>query len=90
MLAVSNLHKTFNTGTVNEVCALRGVSLDLHPRVFGPGRCGQTGLAGANVILEQTDDRPSFEIAVLNSFADHLWRWLERAGQDCRIAVAAG
>jgi len=68
----------------------RGVSLDLHPRVFGAGRCGQTGLAGANVILEQTDDRPSFEIAVLNSFADHLWRWLERAGQDYRIAVAAG
>lgn len=29
MLAVSNLHKTFNAGTVNEVHALRGVSLDL-------------------------------------------------------------
>ena len=68
----------------------RGVSLDLHPRVFGPGRCGQTGMAGANVILEQIDERPSFEIAVLNSFADHLWRWLERAGEDYRIAVAAG
>jgi sarcosine oxidase, subunit gamma len=67
----------------------RGVSLDLHPRVFGPGRCGQTGLAGANVIIEQIDDRPGFEIAVLNSFADHLWHWLERAGQDYRIAVAA-
>jgi sarcosine oxidase subunit gamma len=66
----------------------RGISLDLHPRVFGPGRCGQTGMAGANVILEQIDDRPAFEIAVLNSFADHLWRWLERAGEDYRIAVA--
>ena len=29
MLTVSNLHKTFNPGTVNEVRALRGVSLDL-------------------------------------------------------------
>jgi sarcosine oxidase subunit gamma len=66
----------------------RGISLDLHPRVFGPGRCGQTGMAGANVILEQIDDHPAFEIAVLNSFADHLWRWLERAGEDYRIAVA--
>ncbi|QEX21671.1 sarcosine oxidase subunit gamma [Hypericibacter adhaerens] len=66
----------------------RGISLDLHPRVFGPGRCGQTGMAGANIIIEQIDDRPGFEIAVLNSFADHLWRWLERAGEDYRIAVA--
>jgi sarcosine oxidase subunit gamma len=67
----------------------RGISLDLHPRVFGPGRCAQTGLAGANIFLEQIDDRPGFEISVLNSFTDHLWRWLERAGEDYRIAVAS-
>jgi sarcosine oxidase subunit gamma len=67
----------------------RGISLDLHPRQFGPGRCAQTGLAGANIVLEQIDDRPGFEIAVLNSFADHLWRWLERAGEDYRMAVAS-
>jgi putative ABC transport system ATP-binding protein len=34
MLAVSNLHKTFNAGTVNEVHALRGVSLDLPEGAF--------------------------------------------------------
>src|SRR5512135_3572909 len=34
MLTVSNLHKTFNTGTVNEVRALRGVSLDLPEGAF--------------------------------------------------------
>jgi sarcosine oxidase, subunit gamma len=67
----------------------RGISLDLHPRMFGTGRCAQTGLAGANIVLEQIDDRPGFEIAVLNSFADHLWRWLERAGADYRVAVAS-
>ncbi|MGH6941378.1 sarcosine oxidase subunit gamma, partial [Hypericibacter sp.] len=67
----------------------RGISVDLHPRVFGPGRCAQTGLAGANIFLEQIDDRPSFEISVLNSFTDHLWRWLESAGEDYRIAVAS-
>jgi sarcosine oxidase subunit gamma len=67
----------------------RGISLDLHPRMFGPGRCAQTGLAGANIFLEQIDDRPGFEIAVLNSFANHLWHWLERAGEDYRMAVAS-
>jgi putative ABC transport system ATP-binding protein len=34
MLTVSNLRKTFNAGTVNEVCALRGVSLDLPEGAF--------------------------------------------------------
>ena len=34
MLNVSNLRKTFNAGTVNEVCALRGVSLDLPEGAF--------------------------------------------------------
>ena len=29
MLSVTNLHKTFNAGTVNEVQALRGVSFTL-------------------------------------------------------------
>jgi putative tryptophan/tyrosine transport system ATP-binding protein len=34
MLTVSNLHKTFNAGTVNEVRALRGVSLELPKGAF--------------------------------------------------------
>jgi putative ABC transport system ATP-binding protein len=34
MLTVSNLCKTFNAGTVNEVCALRGISLDLPEGAF--------------------------------------------------------
>jgi putative ABC transport system ATP-binding protein len=34
MLTVSNLFKTFNPGTVNEVCALRGVNLDLPEGAF--------------------------------------------------------
>ena len=34
MLTVSNLHKTFNAGTVNEVRALRGVSLDVPEGAF--------------------------------------------------------
>ena len=34
MLTVSNLRKTFNVGTVNEVRALRGVSLELPEGAF--------------------------------------------------------
>lgn len=67
----------------------KGTSLDLHPRAFGPGRCAQTGFAGANVILRQNDDRPSFELLVLNSFAEHLWAWIEAGCRGYRIAIAA-
>ncbi len=66
----------------------RGIPLDLHPREFRPGHCAQTGLAGANIILQQTDDRPSYEIGVTNSFADHLWHWLERGAIDYRVAIS--
>src|SRR5262249_11975293 len=65
-----------------------GTSIDLHPRVFGPGRCVQTGFAGANIILRQTDEMPSFEILVLNSFAEHLWAWLEGGAREYRVAVS--
>jgi sarcosine oxidase gamma subunit len=41
------------------------------------------------VIIELVDDGPTFEIGVLDSFADHLWRWLERAGADWRTAILA-
>jgi sarcosine oxidase subunit gamma len=66
----------------------KGTSIDLHPRVFGPGRCVQTGFAGANIILRQTDEVPSFEILVLNSFAEHLWTWLEGGAREYRVAVS--
>jgi sarcosine oxidase subunit gamma len=67
----------------------KGCPLDFHPRAFAPGQCAQSGLAGANVIIELVDDGPTFEIGVLDSFADHLWRWLERAGADWRTAILA-
>jgi len=65
----------------------KGTSIDLHPRVFGPGRCVQTGFAGASIVLRQVDAVPSFEILVLNSFAEHLWSWLEGGARGYRIAV---
>lgn len=65
----------------------KSTSIDLHPRVFGPGRCVQTGFAGANVILRQTDEAPVFEMLVLNSFAEHVWAWLEGACREFRVAI---
>lgn len=66
----------------------KGCPLDLHPAVFPPGRCAQTLIAHAHVILHQTDAAPRYEIYVHRSFADYLWRWLEDAAREYGLAVA--
>jgi sarcosine oxidase subunit gamma len=54
-----------------------GCSLDLHPRVFGPGRCAQTNLGRAQVVLVARDDpKAGFWVLVRSSFAGYLTDWL--------------
>ena len=67
----------------------RGISLDLHPRAFGPGQCAQTGMSKANIVLHQIDNQPSYEIYILKSFSDYLWRWIDLVAEDFGIAVKA-
>jgi sarcosine oxidase subunit gamma len=67
----------------------RGISNDLHPRAFGPGQCAQTSLSRANVLLHQLDNTPSYEIYVLKSFSDYLWRWIGLIAQDFGMSVRA-
>jgi sarcosine oxidase subunit gamma len=62
---------------VEDVLA-QGCSLDLHPSVFAPGRCAQTLLAKAQVILHRTEPE-TFRIFVRPSFAPYLRSWLEDA-----------
>jgi sarcosine oxidase subunit gamma len=63
---------------VRDVLA-KGCPLDLHPRAFGPGRCAQSHLAKAPILVRQVDAEPTFEIIVRRSFADYLWLWLDDA-----------
>lgn len=66
----------------------KGCTLDLHPRAFGAGRCAQTLLAKAPLLLRQIDDVPIFALTVRRSFADYLWHWLEDEAEVCGLAVA--
>ena len=68
----------------------KGCPLDLHPRAFGPGRCAQSTLAKALVILHQLSDRPAYDIYVERSFADYLWTWLEDAAAEYGVAITMG
>jgi sarcosine oxidase subunit gamma len=64
------------TGTEARAVLAQSTSLDLRPRVFGPGRCAQTGLARVPVILQQIDAMPRFRIFVRTSFAPYVNEWL--------------
>ena len=65
----------------------KGCTLDLHPSVFGPGQCAQSGLAKSAVLLTPLADGSGYEVVVRRSFADYLWQWLLRAGRDFGIAA---
>ncbi|MEU8268647.1 sarcosine oxidase subunit gamma family protein [Sphaerisporangium sp. NPDC049002] len=58
-----------------------GCSLDLHPSVVGPGRCAQTMLARAQVVLVARED-DEFWVLVRASFARYLADWLTDAAVD--------
>lgn len=60
----------------------KGMSIDLHPTVFGPGRCAQTLLARAQVILHQVDEKPTYHVLVRGSFAPYLAAWLADAASE--------
>lgn len=86
------------SATANDVsgglCALRlegadvrallakGCTLDLRADAFGAGRCAQTGLARASVLLACVDDPCAIDVVVRRSFADYLCRWIARAGEE--------
>ena len=57
-----------------------GVPIDLDARSFGPGRCAQTLLAKAEVVIERRDDEPTFHLYILSSFAPYVAEWLLDAG----------
>ncbi|PZT71304.1 sarcosine oxidase subunit gamma [Streptomyces sp. SW4] len=60
-----------------------GCSLDLHPRAFGPGRCAQTTLSRAQVVLVARDEpKAGFWVLVRSSFAGYLADWLLDAATE--------
>ncbi|MFC0448509.1 sarcosine oxidase subunit gamma [Rhodococcus jostii] len=61
----------------------KGCSIDLHPRVFGPGSAVQTMLGLAGVVLIALDDTGTdYRILVRASFARYLAEWLIDAAEE--------
>lgn len=67
------------TGSGARELLQRGVHLDLHPSVFGPGSAAATMIAHISVILWQVDDTPTFEVAVFRSYLTSFLSWVDVA-----------
>lgn len=76
------------SGTSARAMLAKGVPIDLHPRVFGPGDAALTAVAYIGVHFWQRDDTPTYEFAMFRSFAGSFWRWLNSAGAEYGIAIA--
>lgn len=59
-----------------------GCTLDLHPGRFAAGRCAQTTLARAGMLIMAWDEAPTYRIVVRRSFADYVARWLDHVGRE--------
>jgi sarcosine oxidase subunit gamma len=68
-----------------------GCTLDLHPAVFSPGRCAQTGLAKAAVLLAplgKAGGDEGMDVIVRLSYADYLLDWLTAMAGERGLAAA--
>ena len=66
----------------------KGCTLDLHPRVFGDGKCAQTIIAKTGVIIRKIDNSPSYDLIVRRSYADYLVLWIKDAAREYGLSLA--
>lgn len=76
-------------GEAAEGVLRKDCTLDLHLTSFPVGRCAQTGLAKATVLIARPSEDCAFDLLVRSSFADYLARWLQRAGHEYGIRFLA-
>jgi sarcosine oxidase subunit gamma len=62
--------------------------LDLHPRVFGPGRVATTPMAEITCLLYQRDEIPTFDLILFSSFATHFAGALTHAAAGVGYEIA--
>ncbi len=57
----------------------KNTAIDLHPRVFGPGRCAMASVAHMNATIVQIDDAPTYDLFVIRSMARSFAHAIELA-----------
>lgn len=73
------------SGTRAREVLAKGVPVDLHPRVFGPGSVAITHASHIGVIMWQLDDAPTYELAMFRSYADSFAHWLFESAAEFAV-----
>ncbi|WP_293868923.1 sarcosine oxidase subunit gamma [uncultured Alsobacter sp.] len=66
----------------------KGLALDLHPRAFRAGMAASTLCGMVEVTLWQTDDTPTYDVAVMRGYAGSFWHWLGESAAEYGLVVA--
>lgn len=66
----------------------RGMPIDLHPSTFRSGSAASTVVRHVAVHLWQSDDDPTFDLAVFRSVASALWQWVVDTAAQFDFQVA--
>lgn len=66
----------------------KGLLIDMHPSVFGPGDAAITAVSHIGVHFWQVDAIPSYEFTMFRSYAVAFWEWLVEASAEFGVAVS--
>jgi heterotetrameric sarcosine oxidase gamma subunit len=67
----------------------KGCRIDLHPRVFGPGKSAVTPIAHIHAVLVQIDTKPTFDLIVPSTLARDFVEWLRLSAAEFGYEVVA-
>jgi sarcosine oxidase subunit gamma len=67
----------------------KGCRVDLHPRVFGPGKSAVTPIAHIHTVLTQVDPMPTFDLIVPSTLARDFVEWLRLSAAEFGYEVVA-
>lgn len=68
----------------------KGLSVDLHPRAFGPGDVAATTCSHIGVTVWQVDEAPTYDLALFRSYAASFSHWLASSAEEYGLAVGEG
>jgi methylglutamate dehydrogenase subunit D len=68
----------------------KGLPIDLHPLAFAPGSAATSTISLMGVQLWQTDDAPTYELAIFRSVSASFWRWLTGSAAEFGYEVVTG
>lgn len=67
----------------------KGCRVDLHPRVFAPGKSAVTPIAHIHAVLVQIDTKPTFDLIVPSTLARDFVEWLRLSAAEFGYEVVA-